>query len=192
MGTTLSRDLPRQVRTPAYVFLWVMLLLQGLELAVGVMPLQPGSVVWRFTTAGSFVANAGNMILLIMLLYWLGLTFTDRFVIAAVGVVTGVLALLLFAGAASFVLDALQLRGKVDPSGMRKFNVASAQVLLKFLLDGVVSLLFAVSSFRSFYAASRELARDKANEVVFVTRPDKAAVRRAEPPAAVAPASKEL
>lgn len=171
MATT-TRDFLRPIRTPAYAFLGVTLCFQISDFLLGAMPFSPGSAMWRFAAASGFANNVGNILLLLTLLYAVSLKFGDRAAMTIVGVFAAIGTLILFGAAASFALDAVQLRGRVAPQNVRKFDVGSAQTLLKFVVQGFVSMILAVSAYRAHYAATRDLQRNNSNEVVFVARPE--------------------
>jgi hypothetical protein len=171
MATT-SRDFLRPLRTPAYAFLGATLLFQFADFALSALPFTPGSPVWRFAMVGSFVNNIGNVLLLVALLYGLALYFGSRAVVIIVGLIALLCALMSLGGGAAFVLDALQLRGKVDPQNLRKFDIQAAEVLLKSVIEGIVSMLFVVSAFRGYSATTRELQRDTSNDGLFMARPE--------------------
>lgn len=160
MPPTASRDILRRLRTPAYLFLIVTLLFQSVDFVMGVAPFRFESVVWRFSTAGGAANGSGNFLLLILLVYAVALVFGDTRALWFAGAVSAVIAVALLVGTGSFVLDALQLRARVDPAGVRKFDVATAQALAKLVVETGVATLFAISAFRAASAAKRESERD--------------------------------
>ena len=128
-----------------------------------VAPFRFESVVWRFSTLGGLGNSVGNFLLLILLIYWVALTFADKRALWSVGAVAALIAVVLFFGTGSFTLDALQIRARVDASAVRKFDVATAQALIKLLVEAGVATLFAVSAFRAAIAAVKESQRDDRN-----------------------------
>jgi hypothetical protein len=76
--------------------------------------------------------------------------------LATVVGLTSVLAIVLFLAGAAFALDALQLRSRVDSQVVQRFDIAAAEAILKFIAQGVVSILMAVSALRSWRLAKRQ------------------------------------
>jgi hypothetical protein len=171
MAPSLNRDIGRRLRIPAYAFLAVTLLLQSADYFLGLLPLQVGSIVWRFAAIGSGANIVGNVLLLILLLYVASLAAGDRPMLIVVGILSVLVALCLFGGAGVFTLDALQLRARVEARAVAKFDLASGQALFKMGVEGLVGVLFAVSAFRSANALRRETLReDRPSETLLVSR----------------------
>ena len=156
MPPTAPRDLARRIRTPAYAFLVVTLMFQFTDFMIGVAPFRIESVIWRFSTIGGAANSVGNFLLLVLLIYAVGLTFADRRALWFAGAVSAFIALVLIVGTGSFTLDALQLRSQVDASGVKKFDSATAQALVKLVFEAVVATVFAFSAFRAALAAKKE------------------------------------
>jgi hypothetical protein len=168
MAITSNPDFLRAIRTPAYAFLGVNLIFQVSGFLLGVMPFTLGSAMWRFSFAGAFAGNVGNILMLLLLLFAVSLQFSDRVAITIVGVFAALGTLILFGGAVSFALDALQLRGRVDLQVIRRFDVGAAETLLKYLVQGAVSLLLSMSAYRAYRAVARGPQRVSSHEGVFV------------------------
>jgi hypothetical protein len=159
MTTTVDRDLARRLRAPAYAFLAVTLLFQISDYASGQLPLRPGAAVWRFAAIGSASNIVGNVLLLLLLVYAVSLFAGDRPIMLFVGTAAILLAGFLLGGAALFALDGLQVRSTVPAASLAKFDLATAQALIKLFVEGIVASLFAVSAFRARAAAKRSAER---------------------------------
>ena len=85
MASIASRDLLRPLRVPAYSFLAVTIVLQVADFVLGVMPIRPLAVIWRFGAIGSASNIVGNVLLLLLLTYGLALALGDRRVVVLVG-----------------------------------------------------------------------------------------------------------
>jgi hypothetical protein len=171
MVSTAIRDLLRPLRVPAYTFLVITVMLQVADFMLSSMPIRPLAVIWRFGALGSASNIVGNILLLTLLFYGLALALGDRRVVVGVAIFSALVAIVLFLSAGSFTLDALQLRAKIEAKATRQFDLASGEALFKFIIEGIVATLFAVSAFQAWRAANRELQRgDRTNDEMLVIR----------------------
>jgi hypothetical protein len=171
MASTLSRDILRPIRAPAYTFLIVTVTLQITDFLLNIMPMRPLAVIWRFGMLGSGANIIGNVLLLLMLFYALALALGDRRVVVGVGVFAALIAVILFLAAGSFTLDAVQLRSKIEAKAVGQFDLASGEALAKFIIEGIIAVMFAVSAFKSWRAANRDVQRgDRTNDEMLVIR----------------------
>ena len=155
--------LVRRLRAPGYVILGIAMVFPLLDLLVSVMPLRPATVVWRFGAVGLLSSAIGAPLLVVFLIYVLAFFAGDRKVAMLCAVLAALIAVLMVAGAGTFVLDALQMKRRVQEPAQMRFLVASAQALMKLGLQGLGGLVLAVSAFRSLKAAkSLPVARTEA------------------------------
>jgi hypothetical protein len=159
MTTAIDRDLVRRLRAPAYSLLAVTLLFQLFDYASALLPLRPTAAAWRFVAFGSASNIVGNALLLLLLIYALSLFAADGHVMQFVAILALFLALFLLGGAPLLVLDGLRLRSKMQATSLSKFDLATAQTLIKLIVEGIISALLAVSAFRARAAANRSAAR---------------------------------
>ena len=156
---TVLDDVGRHLRWPAFVFLVVTVALQVADLIVTISPITPTNIMWRFNALGSAASMIGNVMLLILLLFFVSLLVRANSGLALVALLAGIVALCCFLGAGFFILDSIQLRGKVEPQVAKGFVIASAQALWRFLVYGLIAVLFATSSFTAWRARRRESRR---------------------------------
>src|SRR5260221_492432 len=121
-------------------------------------PLAP---MWPFATLGSASGNVGNILLLILLLYVFALLLQDRPALLIVSISTAILSLSLILAGAAFSLDAMQLRSRIDAQVVQRFDIASAEAIVKFIAQGIVSALLSLSALRSWRLLTREFHRDE-------------------------------
>jgi hypothetical protein len=157
--TSSAPDLVRRLRAPGYLIMAVTSILPLIDLLMAISPMHPGTVMWRFGAVGLISSAIGAPLLVLTLVYALALLSGDRKVVITVGVIAAVIAVLMFIGAGSFSLDALQMKGRVNPTALDKFKGASALALAKLLLMGIAAVVLAVSAFRSAKLAKRETVR---------------------------------
>lgn len=148
-----------------------MLFFQLEDFIQNILPMRPSVIVWRFATLGSVTNNVGNFLLLILLLYAISLVFADWRPLVFIGSITALGAVILLLSAGAFALDAVQLRSRVDPAAVSKFDMASAMALVKFVTDSILCGLIATSAFRSWGVGKREAMRERGNEDMLVVRP---------------------
>ena len=167
---TAFGDIEGHFRRPAFVFLAVTLVLQVADLIVTISPITPTSTMWRFNALGSASSMIGNVLLLILLMFAVSLLFRARAGIALVSVLAGIVAVCCFVGAGLFILDTLQLQGKVEPQVADGFVLVSAQALWRFLVNGLIAVFFTTSSFGAWRARVREARREPASDDRLVIR----------------------
>jgi hypothetical protein len=172
MPTSVSRDFLRRLRVPAYTFLGFTLIFQVADYALGLVPYQFDMITWRFAALGTCANIIGNVLLLILLIYVVTMVNGDRIGMLIVGVISLLSAVILAGGAGIFVLDAVQLRSKVEPTGLQSFDVLSAQAMVKLFIEALVAALFALSALRSFVIFKRDTIRDeRSSDMLVGSRP---------------------
>ena len=157
--TSTAPDLIRRLRAPGYLIMAVTSILPLIDLLMAISPMHPGTVMWRFGAVGLISSAIGAPLLVLTLVYALALLCSDRKVVIAIGVIATVIAVLMLVGAGSFALDALQMKGRVNPAALDKFKGASALALVKLVVMGIASIVLAVSAFRSAKLAKKETVR---------------------------------
>ena len=145
--------LVRRLRAPGYLILGIAMVLPLLDLLVSVMPLKPTTVVWRFGAVGLLSSAIGAPLLILFFIFVLAFLAGDRKIVALCAALAAVIALIMIAGAGTFALDALQMKRRVQEAAQARFLLASAQAMMKLGLEGLASLVLAVSAFRTFKGA---------------------------------------
>jgi hypothetical protein len=181
MAPSAPRDVLRPLRLPGYSFLAMTILLQTADFFIAIAPYRPEAVMWRFSALGQASGSIGNILLLVLLLYVFALLLQDTPALATVSAVTGLLALILFLAAAAFALDALQLRSRVESQIVRRFDIAAAEAMFKFVVQGVISGLMSLSALRSWRISKRTALRtERTSEEMLVMRNTPAVSRPAQ------------
>jgi hypothetical protein len=181
--TSSTPDLVRRLRTPGYLIMAVTSILPLIDLMMAISPMHPGTVMWRFGAVGLISSAIGAPLLVLTLVYALALLCGDRKVVVTVGVIAAVIAVLMLVGAGSFTLDALQMKGRVNPAALDKFKGASALALVKLVVMGVSAIVLAVSAFRSAKLGKKETVRATrpgATLIVGQTTPKASVAERAD------------
>ena len=157
----------RRTRAPAYVIATLVILVPLMEIGGSAWPYRINNPEWRIGVV-SAAAGASTAILLgLLLIYVLGTLFDDRPAIWLVASIGALMTALCVIAGGSFLLDVLELRGRVSPGSEGRFGVVSALALAKVSFAGLAALIIAVSAFR----ADRNLRR--------------ASLRKAKKPASV-------
>ena len=162
--TPSASDLVRRLRAPGYLIMAVTSILPLIDLMMAISPMHPGTVMWRFGAVGLISSAIGAPLLVLVLIYALALLSGDRKVVITVGIIAAIIAVFMLIGSGSFALDALQMKGRVNPAALDKFKGASALALVKLLAMCVSSIVLAVSAFRSARLMTKR-------ETVRATRP---------------------
>jgi hypothetical protein len=157
--TSLAPDSLRRLRVPAYLIFAVTSIFPLIDLVLTVLPPHPGTVMWRFGSVGLLSSAIGAPLLVLVLVFAVALWAGDRGVVLTVCVLAALASLVLLVGAGSFTLDALQMKGQVNPQALDKFKVASGTALLKLLVMSFSSAVLAVSAWRASQGAKRAVAR---------------------------------
>ena len=189
MISSAPNSLARHLRAPGYLFFGIAMLLPVLDLLISIYPFRIGTVVWRFGAVGLLSSAVGAPLLVLFFVFALALFAGDRKVVIAVGVLAALIALLLISGSGSFVLDALQMKRRVQAAAQERFMMASAQAMLKLVLESITAIVLALSAFRALsrakvFAAQRNEPRGSAALVMgrqSSPRPAVAAVEAAAP-----------
>jgi hypothetical protein len=172
MPTPANREFLRRLRLPAYAFLGATLVFQVADYALGLLPLQFDLITWRYASLGTCANIVGNVLLLLLLIYAVSLLNADRSAMLIVGVLSLFSALFLFGATGMFALDAIQLRSKVEATGLRTFDFATGQALVKLFIEAILSALFAFSAFRSLIIIKRETVREeRSTDMLVGSRP---------------------
>ena len=184
MSIAAPTESMRRLRVPGYFILVLALTLPLVDTVMSVLPIKLDAFAWRFGAMGLFASAVGAPLLVLFLIYALAFAMGDRKVIAACGVMAAVLALIMLVGVVSFSLDALQMKSRIQAAGQLRFYTASVQATLKLVLQGIASLVFAVSAFRAL--GDRKLAAPKIDRrpsasLVVGRSISNRAVERAEP-----------
>jgi hypothetical protein len=139
----------RSFAVPGYLVLGTMIVFPLLDSVLTVWPLRPGEVSWRFGAIGIFSRGLMTPLFGLVLLYGLALIYEHRVAQRVVAVVAAIAAPAVASACALFVLDALQMRGQVQPQMKAAFDVASTVALGKLLVMATITAVLCVAAFRS-------------------------------------------
>jgi hypothetical protein len=131
-----------------------------MEIGASAWPYRIHDPEWRISVI-SAAAGASTAILLgLLLIYVISTLFDDRVAIWLVALIGALMTALCVMAGGSFFLDALQLKGRVNPSMEGRYTVISGLALAKVCFAGFAALVVAVSAFR----AGRNLRRASLRE----------------------------
>lgn len=159
MAVSINREQLLPLRPPAYTFFAVTILFQFADFVMSSAPLRPASLLWRFSVLGSFSNIVGNVLLLLLLTLGLALATADHKTLLVVAIASAAGAIVLFIGAGAFVLDGVQVRAQVDHPGVPRFDLATGEALVKFLIEGAIAAFFAITAIRAWRAAIHDVRR---------------------------------
>jgi hypothetical protein len=196
MTPPAPNSLARHLRVPGYLFFGIAMILPVLDLLVSVYPIRLDTVVWRFGAVGLLSSAIGAPLLVLFFVFALALFCGDKKVIMTVGIVASLIALLLVAGTGSFALDALQMKRRVQAAAQQRFMMASAQAMLKLMLEAISAVVLAISAFRTMnkakvVTAPRSEARGSGSLVMGRPSSQRIVAATEAPPAAVTSTTEE-
>lgn len=150
---------------PAWLLALILVLFPVLDLLPALWPLQPGEIAWRFSVGG-LVSRIVLMPLIGLALAYAAAVLLDQVrVLKVLAVLNALLVLVLLAGVMVFVMDASQMRLRVAPDALDRFDVGAATALVKYGLGCLILLGLLVSEWRTASTMSRrrEAARSEAS-----------------------------
>jgi hypothetical protein len=139
----------------AYGVALLLILFPVVDSLLGVWPLNPGQVTWRFGALGLFSRAIMTPTLGILVALAAAVVLEHRWALRLVSVAAFLAAGLALAALGVFVLDASQTRSQVVADAQGAFTAASVVAILKYGLGAALLLLLAAGGWR----ASRETGR---------------------------------
>jgi hypothetical protein len=155
----IPSDILRRVRAPGLVVAALMAVVPLVDAAVSAWPLRIHEASWRLTAVTLASGTTTAILFSLFLVLVIGAVVESRVPILFVAITCAGMAVLCLAGAGSFGLDALQLRGQVRPELADRFNLASSWAFMKIFFAGSVASVLAVSSFRVDASLRRTVVR---------------------------------
>lgn len=141
-------DPDEALAAPFYFFAALLVVLPLIDFVQNVGTFQPANVQWRFATVGllsGFLLTPTIGIVAAMTIAAVrGQGRTQR----AIAIGNVILAVLLLALMAGFVLDALQLRGSVPAVRRAEFRTAAIRAIVKYILTSLLLIVLAMRAFR--------------------------------------------
>ena len=139
----------RRLRAPGYLILSIALGLPLLELVLSLLPFRPDAVTWRFAAEGILSSAVAAPMLALLLIFAIGLATDDRIAVLAVALLAAILAVILIGGAGSFILDALEMRRRVNSAQLSRFTSATALATFKLVLQAIAGITLSIAAFRA-------------------------------------------
>ncbi len=162
----LSNEFVRRIQVPVYLIVAYLSIGSIIELLAAGWPLHLHDVNFRLGLLNSAAAATGTELLALLLLVVMG-----QLAMSSVALWAGfwyclLVALAYIAAAGTFVLDALQLRGRVPAAEVTRFDVTIAWALGRFATAEIVCLFLAACAMYAARSLRRESPRDSANRLV--------------------------
>jgi hypothetical protein len=176
----IPQDLLRRLRVPGYFVMAVLLILPILELIATSAPVHLAQAAWRFTVVGLAANVTGTSLLGLFFIYAIAASAGDRGVVVAVSSLAALASVICLVGAGVFPLDALQLKGQVNPAVAPRYNLAWMVAWAKIAVAGIGFLIMAISSFRFAGSVRRTAPAGRGGLVVGSPAPRQASVGAAE------------
>jgi hypothetical protein len=129
--------IPAPVGRSVYFVSFLFVAMPVLDLLSQALPAKPHEMIWRYGLFGllgnQLLTPLLGVVLASVTAHLLGHRRTAR----AISIASLVLVAALLAAAATFSLDALQLRARVQPQALRGFQIGAGAVLVKYALSTV-------------------------------------------------------
>ena len=161
----------RRTRAAAYVIATLVLLFPLLEIGASAWPYRIHDPEWRIAVTTAAAGASTAILLGLLLIYVMGTLFEDKPVIWLVAVIGALMTALCLLAGGAFILDALQLKGRVSLGMERRYTLISGLALAKVCLAGFASLVVAVSAFRAARNLSRASRREAKRSSPVIVRP---------------------
>ena len=162
----LTVDFIRRIRLPAYLIVAFLSLGSIVEVLISAWPPHVHDVNWRLSALNAAAGAAGTELLALLILITVAQISTS-----ATGLWAGFwCSLAVGAGylgvAATFALDALQLRARIPTEQLNRFDVTVAWALVRFGVTLLGCLFLAACAMAAARNRRREITRDTANRLV--------------------------
>ena len=144
----------RRLAVAAYVVALVFIVTGGADALTNMWPWNWGDEQWRYGFAG---VSSGYLIQPLFGLFLVLVTAAaaqHRLLLRVMSIVTLVVAVITLVWAIGFVLDVLQLQGRVNDDMAESFRIGSAKTLCKLGLATLTLLVMGVCGLRSVKALS--------------------------------------
>ncbi|HEY0304464.1 MAG TPA: hypothetical protein VGC44_05810 [Longimicrobiales bacterium] len=151
----MTRESAFAART-AYALSALLILLPLADITLGFFPLQFDNLRWRIGVTGMTT----GALLLPITGFFLALTTAhfreDRGIQTGLSILLLVGGLLLFAAAAMFTLDTLQMRGEIDARGRHLYDRAAIKGIISQVMTASALLFVSISSLRTSRSITRQ------------------------------------
>jgi hypothetical protein len=146
----------RPFAVPGYLILAAMIVFPLIDTVLTVWPFRVSEVSWRFGATGIFSRGLLSPLFGLILVFGLALIFEHRIVQRAVAVVAAILVPVFASACILFALDAVQMRGQVQPQMQTPFDVASLVAFAKLVVMMVISGALGMAALRGARLSRRE------------------------------------
>lgn len=149
----------RRVAVPAYLVAAILVFFPVLDAVTTVWPPRSGDLAWRFGAAGLVSRSLVSPFLGLLITFSVALLLDHRRTLRLFAVVTGLLALSFASLAILFALDSVQMRARVAPESLSRFDLAWLVGIGKLGVAGLSLLTFTIVSWIASRSSSRRARR---------------------------------
>lgn len=143
---------------PAYALAGVLVLFPVLDLGLQIWPMLPAQAQWRFGSIGIASRTMITPLLGLLLFYAIALEMGHRWVLWIFTLVSGLLVVLILGLLGLFVVDAIEIRARVNADASRRFDLTTGVAAVKLGCGLVVAFAFAIVGRRAAQSAPRRPA----------------------------------
>ena len=150
-----------------------MLLIPLIEIGVSAWPYKIHDPGWRISLVSLSAGTSTGALLALLIIYLVGLFADQRPAIWLVAVISALMVVFFLGASGAFVLDALQMRGRLQPDLQDRFNVQSGWGFAKICLAAAGAVVLSMSAFRAAFSVRRTSDRrgTKPPSALLVTSP---------------------
>lgn len=168
--STVQLPTYRAVRPAVYLLGFVLLLLPIGEIVTTAWPFAYDQPLWRFSIGSMAGVSSATMLLGMLVLLIAAVADDSRSMMWMVFAITTIAVLVYWVGGAAFILDAVQLNGRVTQQDPGKFKLSAAWVLVKLLISGVAAVSMAICAMKAIRRSDRPLRTAAGRTEVLVPR----------------------
>jgi hypothetical protein len=151
----------RPLAVPTYLVAAVLVLFPVVDTSLGLLPLAPGEVSWRFGAIGLFSRALMTPLLGLLIACAVALSLNHLAILRILSIVSAGLVVAILGTLALFLLDALQMRAQVRPDAALSFDIATGVALGKYAVAAAVTSAVAVTGWRASASPSASLRRNQ-------------------------------
>jgi hypothetical protein len=139
----------RRLALPAYVVAAYFIVASLMDALASALPAHPGQETWRYFFAPYLTNYFLSALFGLLLAAIVAAAAEHRVMLWITGAVTGAFAIFMLAEAVVYVLDVLQLAGRINDDELQAFRIGSAKTAIKFVLLVISLTIMAVASVRA-------------------------------------------
>jgi len=149
----------RRLRIPGYLIMWVVTIVQLVDVVIRAVPFRIHSPAWRLGVIGLAANAVGTTMVSFLVILGIAVVAGDRGVAMLLAVLSSAAAVFCLLATGIFALDALQMRGQALPNLSHQYDLSSFWLVARVLVSVLIFGILAVSAFRIAKTLRRDVSR---------------------------------